>query len=535
VNFNLQAIGMTTTVMKPDGVAALRPLLHRLTGDEKHSPSAYSTLDVLWVLYDRVLRVAPDTVDEPDRDRFLLSKGHGPAAYYAVLAAKGFLPEAWLDDLAGPDSRLGHHPDRTLVPGVEIGSGSLGHGLGLAVGTALGLRAQGLLGPARVFVLLGDAELDEGANSEAIAYAGAIGLAGLTAIVVDNASATHGRPGVIAARFAVEGWSASTVDGRDHDAIERALRPRDVPHVVVATVAPKGKLIMRDAFIETTTVLLDDDPRTAVVLADISADGFAPAARRHPDRVLNVGIREQLMTGVAGGLALTGLRPFVHSYAPFVIDRAYEQIKLDLGHQGVGAVLVSVGASYDGAAMGYTHMSPGDVALLDTLGGWTVHVPGHPDEVSGLLRAAARTDDRIYLRLSSQRNRAAHDTGARLQVVRRGWAGAPVVLAIGPLLDEVLAAVADLDVTVAYTSTPRPFDTEGLRGLVSRDVIVVEPYLAGTSSRLVATALGDVPHRSLHLGVGRDELRRYGSPADHARWHGLDAAGLRASISAFLR
>jgi transketolase len=231
---------MTTTTTKPDGTAALRPLLHRITGDEKHSPSAYSTLDVLWVLYDRVLRISPETVDEPDRDRFLLSKGHGPAAYYAVLAAKGFIPAGWLDDVAGPDSRLGHHPDRLLVPGVEIGSGSLGHGLGLGVGTALGLRAQGL--DARVFVLLGDAELDEGSNHEAIAYAGATRLAGLTAIVIDNDSATHGWPGGIAARFTVNGWTASTVDGRDHDDIERALRRRDRarPHVVVATVTSKG-------------------------------------------------------------------------------------------------------------------------------------------------------------------------------------------------------------------------------------------------------------------------------------------------------
>ena len=97
--------------------ADLTRLLRRLTGDEKHDASAHSTLDVLWVLYDRVLRVAPDRVDDPDRDRFLLSKGHGPAAFYAVLAAKGFIPHAWLDDLGGPDSRLGHHPDRMLVPG----------------------------------------------------------------------------------------------------------------------------------------------------------------------------------------------------------------------------------------------------------------------------------------------------------------------------------------------------------------------------------------------------------------------------------
>jgi transketolase len=289
---------------------------------------------------------------------------------------------------------------------------------------------------------------------------------------------------------------------------------------------------MRDTFVATTTALLEEDPHTAVVLADISADAFAPAMSRHPDRVLNVGIREQLMAGVAGGLALTGMRPFLHSYAPFVVDRAYEQLKLDLGHQDAGAVVVSVGASYDASTSGFTHHSPGDVALLDTLDGWTIHVPGHPDEVPPLLRAAARTDDRVYVRLSTQENGKGY--GGNLEAVRQGWAGAPVVLAVGPMLDPVLAATSDLDVTVAYTNTPRPLDAAGLRRLVSRDVVVVEPYLAGTSSRQVAEALRDLPHRALHLGVGRTEVRHYGSPADHARTHGLDEAGLRRSIGAFL-
>jgi transketolase len=143
--------------------AELAGLMTAMTGDEKHGPSATSTLDVLWVLYDRVLRVSPETVDDPGRDRFLLSKGHGPAAYYAVLAAKGFFPEEWLPRFGSEDSPLGYHPDRNLVPGVEISSGSLGHGLPLGVGLAHGLLARGLTEP-RVFVLVGDAELDEGSG-----------------------------------------------------------------------------------------------------------------------------------------------------------------------------------------------------------------------------------------------------------------------------------------------------------------------------------------------------------------------------------
>ncbi|KKK05037.1 thiamine pyrophosphate-dependent enzyme [Micromonospora sp. HK10] len=224
----------TTTATDP---ATLAALLDRVRAGREFGANVYSTLDVLQVLYDRVLRITPETVDDPDRDRFLLSKGHAVAGYYALLAAKGFLPVEWLDDQGGPDSRLGDHPDRTLVPGVEIGSGSLGHGLGLAVGTALGLRAQGRPDP-RVYVLLGDAELDEGSNHEAIAYAGATGLGNLTAIVLDNRSASHGWPGGAASRFTVNGWSAATVDGRDHDALHTALTGHDHhrPHVVVAVV-----------------------------------------------------------------------------------------------------------------------------------------------------------------------------------------------------------------------------------------------------------------------------------------------------------
>ncbi|MEV4480260.1 transketolase family protein [Micromonospora coxensis] len=291
---------------------------------------------------------------------------------------------------------------------------------------------------------------------------------------------------------------------------------------------------MRETFIDTMTDLLAEDPRTAVVLADISAASFTPAARRHPDRVLNVGIREQLLIGVAGGLALTGLRPVAHSYAPFLVERAYEQIKLDLDHQGVGAVLVSVGASYDRAAAGRTHLSPADVALIDSLHDWTVHVPGHPGEVAALLRAAVAVDSSAYLRLSTEQNARAYPDGGDLRVVRDAGPGAALLVAVGPVLDAALAAVADLPVTVAYTHRPRPFDVAGLRALAGTEVVLVEPYLAGTSARVVSEALADRPHRLLSLGVGRAELRRYGTAEDHTRWHGLDAAGLRRSVAGFL-
>jgi transketolase len=102
------------------------------------------------------------------------------------------------------------------------------------------------------------------------------------------------------------------------------------------------------------------------------------------------------------------------------------------------------------------------------------------------------------------------------------------------MLEPVLEATRGRDVTVAYTHTPRPLDADGLRALAESEVVLVEPYLSGTSARQVAEALGGRPHRVLHLGVGREEVRRYGSWQDHARAHGLDAEGLRAPIEEFL-
>ncbi len=229
---------MTLTQQRTHSYDDLPRLMSLMTGDEKHSAAATSTLDVIWVLYDDVLGVTPATVHDPGRDRFYLSKGHGPMAYYAVLAAKGFLPEEWLAGWTSYDSPLGRHPDRTLVPGVEISSGSLGHGLPLAVGTSLGLVAQGV--DARVVVLVGDAELDEGSNHEAVELAGALGLANLTVVVVDNASTSYHRPGLLARRFATEGWRTREVDGRDHAALREALLDVDGPSAVVAHVGPKS-------------------------------------------------------------------------------------------------------------------------------------------------------------------------------------------------------------------------------------------------------------------------------------------------------
>ena len=287
---------------------------------------------------------------------------------------------------------------------------------------------------------------------------------------------------------------------------------------------------MRERFYELTREALDEHERVAVVTAQIGNEAIG----EHP-RHFDVGIREQLMIGVAAGLALEGYRPIAHSYTPFLVERPYEMLKLDLGHNDLGAVLVSIGASYDAARAGRTHQAPEDVALIAALPDWTIHVPGHRDEADRLFRQALGGDGRTYLRLSEETNHARVDPGW-LTVLRHGSPGAPLVVAVGPTLTPVLEATSDRDVTVAYIATVRPFPHDELRGALEdgTDVVLVEPYQTGTSAAEIAVALRDRPHRLLALGVSNAEVRRYGTGEEHRAAHRLDRAGITGALSEFV-
>ncbi|WP_299571075.1 transketolase [uncultured Williamsia sp.] len=298
----------------------------------------------------------------------------------------------------------------------------------------------------------------------------------------------------------------------------------------------------RTRFAETALALVDDDPDTTVVYAEIAGQWFGDDAVTRPDRVVNVGIREQLLVDAAAGMALAGAFPIAHTFAPFLVERAYEQVKLGFGHQDVDGLLVSTGGSVDMASMGRTHQTDADVALMSAVPGFAVHVPGTADEVEQLMRRAHRVRGRHYVRVTAQQNTRSFDVDTPDLHVARPGSGALVMVAVGPVLDATLAAAetiadtTDLDPTVLYTATVRPFDGAGLRRLSGPvpDIVLVEPYLAGTSGHEVAAAVRDRPHRLLALGFGREELRRYGTPEDHIRAAGLDADGITRAVADFV-
>ncbi|HEX5789489.1 MAG TPA: transketolase [Woeseiaceae bacterium] len=218
-----------------------------------HTGGSLSSTDILNVLYNRVLRVSPDTIDAPDRDRYVQSKGHSVEALFVVLADKGFYPAAELETLCGYRSHFVGHPTRK-VPGIEQNTGALGHGLPICTGMALG----GKLDEAdfRVYTLLGDGELAEGSNWEAAMAAAHYRLDNLTAIVDCNTLQITGRTRDVmnseplAAKFEAFGWAVRTVDGHDFGALTDALAtPLETgkPSAVIArTTKGKGVSFMED-------------------------------------------------------------------------------------------------------------------------------------------------------------------------------------------------------------------------------------------------------------------------------------------------
>lgn len=217
-----------------------------------HVGGDFSVADILALLYGAVLRVDPQDPTWSQRDRFILSKGHAAASLYTALALRGFFPADELATFAGPDSRLGGHPNRRKTPGVETNTGPLGHGLPVAVGMATGARLSGASW--QTYVVVGDGEIQEGSNWEALMYAAHRDLSNLTLFVDRNrlqqGAGTEETNALdpLDDKIRAFGWETSVVDGHDIEALWAAVRaPRDHgrPVAIVAdTVKGKGVSFM---------------------------------------------------------------------------------------------------------------------------------------------------------------------------------------------------------------------------------------------------------------------------------------------------
>ena len=286
---------------------------------------------------------------------------------------------------------------------------------------------------------------------------------------------------------------------------------------------------MRKQFKDTVVELAEKDESIVIVLGDISHFLFIPFQEKHPTRCYNMGICENALVSIAGGLCSQGFNPFVHTIAPFITERSLEQIKLDLCYNHFGANIVSTGASFDYAWDGATHHCYTDMAILRLLPRMEVLQPGSKTELDSLIRSQYNSGNPTYFRLS--------DHGHKLEVpVKFGKAnilkdsGAKVtVMTAGPILGNVMEACADLPVNLVYISTIKPIDKEVIERFRHTQILVVHDAFG------LLEAIHEVPDlRVSCLGMPDRFCVWYGTVHDIRKMISLDPTGIRNWVQARL-
>lgn len=270
---------------------------------------------------------------------------------------------------------------------------------------------------------------------------------------------------------------------------------------------------MRKQFPKTIEEVIKDD-KVILLFADVGTYGFRNAQEQFPERVHNVGILEQSMVSMAAGLAMQGFIPVVHTINTFLVERACEQIKDDFGYQRLGGNFVSIGASYDMASWGCTHQCPGDIGILKNLPEIEIVVPGSASEFDSLFKQSYSNGHPTYFRLSNKNNTESQKVEfGKANVVRTGKRA--TVIAVGPMLERVLEACKELDVTILYYTTLQPFDRDTLRDNISGNkIIICEPYYSGAFAVDVSIAAASYPVETTYIGVPREFPHHYGTTDD---------------------
>ena len=284
---------------------------------------------------------------------------------------------------------------------------------------------------------------------------------------------------------------------------------------------------MRQQLTATVTTLEEKDERVVLLLNDIGVWAFRHLKAAYPNRVHNLGILEQASIGVSAGLALTGYIPIFHTIAPFIVERGYEQLKDDFGYQNLNGNFVSVGGSFDYSALGMTHYCPGDVGALMQIPTRQVVLPGTAKEMDCLMTEAYDNGSPTYFRLSESSNEMEHEVAfGRATIVKQGTKA--TVIAVGTMLSPVMEAVADLDVTVLYYTTVRPFDREALlQNMTTNKILLCEPYYTGALTTELIMTCHDKPIHLAFVGVPCEIPKTYGTVQENMSVFGMDAKSIR--------
>lgn len=290
---------------------------------------------------------------------------------------------------------------------------------------------------------------------------------------------------------------------------------------------------MRKQFVQTLQNILYSDSSTVLMLGDISVYGFRNELKNLPQRIYNIGILEQCTVGVAAGLAKIGLIPFVHTIAPFLVERTFEQLKVDFGYQKLNGNFISVGASYDYAALGCTHHCPGDIGILTNIPNMQIVVPGTSQEFDSLILQGYDNGYPTYYRLSETENTITQNVNfGKGNIIKIGTDA--TVICFGNMLDSVYESCKDKNVTLLYYTTVIPFDIDLLYKHFNKKIIVCEPFYTGSINHIITQLFPDKEYTLYNIGIPRQFLTNYGTKKEHDSYLGLDLLGIDNKIREWL-
>jgi transketolase len=281
---------------------------------------------------------------------------------------------------------------------------------------------------------------------------------------------------------------------------------------------------MRKQFVQTTIEALRSNPKTVLLIGDVGTYAFRDAFKEFPDRVFNVGILEQAMVSMAAGWALRGFIPIVHTISAFLVERAFEQLKIDFGYQKLKGIFIGVGGSYDYSGFGCTHHCPADVALIRNIPGFRVCVPGTAQEVDAAILGARAADGPTYIRLSERVNTIEHGQGVTNHTIFDG----PSVLAVGPCFDMVLDACARLPVSLYYLNVLPPRFGQDFNP--TTHYVIVEPYYASRIGTDLSNFCWPIPIAVRTFSLPIQFPTGYGTSRDLDESMGFTAENLRKTI-----
>lgn len=285
---------------------------------------------------------------------------------------------------------------------------------------------------------------------------------------------------------------------------------------------------MRKQFVKTLKTILYQDKNSILLLGDIGVYGFRDELKNLPERAYNIGILEQSTLSMAAGMSHSGLIPFIHTIAPFMVERSLEQIKDDFAYQNLTGNFISIGNSYDYSSLGCTHHCPADVNLLLGIPNVNIFLPGTSEELDHLMSTNYKSGVNYY-RLSEYENEVSYENGT---IIKRG--DDATVICFGNKLTEVLEATKDLNVSVVYYNTINPFDAKSLQLCYNQTIILIEPFYEGSVNYLVSNSLKFKPHCIHNIGVPRKFLTNYGTKKEMDSFIGLDASGIHRKIKQIL-